>query len=538
MRPRLSKIGVPYTELWAATVDADADREDYAATFDAAADDENVELAIELGGLLTGKTPLTVCLDDVELNDPQFEAPDRPGAPGVPVRVNQVGYLPGFAKIATVATKATAPVDWQLVDRRGKVRASGKTPPFGEDRSSGERVQQIDFSSVTAPGKGCKLRVGKDESLPFEIGDDVYQRLKYDALSFFYLQRSGVPIKMPYAGTTAYARPPGHLGDKSVPCAPEAGCTTAWTSAAAGTTPATTASTWSTVASASGRCRTSTRRWRAFGTTAGDFGDGKMNIPEGSNGIPDLLDEARFNLEFMLRMQVPAGKPHAGMAHHKIHGESWTDPDHADKDDMKRFLRPVSTAATLDLAATAAQAARLWKKLDPAFAARCLAAAEMAFAAAPEDPMICRRAERSRAAAPTATATLDDEFYWAATELFITTGKPAYKDDLDRSRFHAPKARRRDGGRRARLGSRGPAGEAEPGRRAQRAGRGGASPSCARRSSQPPIASSAPSKSAATACRWRRRPYIWGSNGGVMNAALVLGTAYDLHPGREVRQRA
>ena len=260
VRPRLSKISVPYTELWGATVDADATAKTYAATFDGAADDDNVELAIELGGPLTGKTPLTVCLDDVELNDPQFEAPIAQARPASPVRVNQVGYLPGFAKIATVATKSAAPVEWQLVDKGGKVRASGKTRPFGEDKSSGETVQQIDFSSVTAPGKGLKLKVGKDESLPFEIGNDVYKRLKHDALAFFYLQRSGVPIKMPYAGSKAYERPPGHPGDKRFPARRKRSATTASTSAAAGMTPATTASTWSTAASASGRCRTSTRR--------------------------------------------------------------------------------------------------------------------------------------------------------------------------------------------------------------------------------------------------------------------------------------
>jgi endoglucanase len=177
VRPRLSKISVPYTELWAATVDADPTAKTYTAAYDGTVDDDSIELAIELGGPLTGKTPLTVCIDDVELNDPQFEAPIAQARPASAVRTNQVGYLPGFAKIATVATKATAPVEWQLVDKSGKVRASGKTRPFGDDKSSGEQVQQIDFSSFNAAGKGYKLKVGKDESLPFDIGADVYKRL-------------------------------------------------------------------------------------------------------------------------------------------------------------------------------------------------------------------------------------------------------------------------------------------------------------------------------------------------------------------------
>src|SRR5262249_60405037 len=132
-----------YTGRGAGTGAADGTAKTYSATYAATADDDSVELAIELGGSLTGKAPLTVCLDDVELNDPQFEAPVAQARPASAVRVNQVGYLPGFAKIATVATKTAGPVEWQLLDKGGKVRASGKTRPFGADKSSGEQVQQI-----------------------------------------------------------------------------------------------------------------------------------------------------------------------------------------------------------------------------------------------------------------------------------------------------------------------------------------------------------------------------------------------------------
>ena len=91
LRPRISKISAPYTELWGATVDADPTVKTYAASFDGMADDDNVELAIEFGGPLTGKGPLTVCIDDVELNDPQFEEPIAQARPASTVRVNQVG---------------------------------------------------------------------------------------------------------------------------------------------------------------------------------------------------------------------------------------------------------------------------------------------------------------------------------------------------------------------------------------------------------------------------------------------------------------
>ena len=295
--------------------------------------------------------PLTVCLDDVELNDPQAELPvERLHPRAIPkVRVNQVGYLPGLPKVATVATDADAPLDWQLVDAHGRVRASGKTRPFGDDRSSGERVQQIDFSSVTETGEGWKLRVGGEESVPFAIGADVYRRLKYDALAFFYLQRSGIPIKMPYAGSPAFERAAGHVGDKSVACAPESHCSYSLDASGgwydAGDHGKYVVNGGFSVWLLQNQYETLSR----FGTTAAAFGDGKMKIPESKNGRPDLLDEARWGLELFLRLQVPAGQPMAGMVHQKVHGDKWSNiPTSPAHDDIKRYVRPVSTAATLE----------------------------------------------------------------------------------------------------------------------------------------------------------------------------------------------
>jgi endoglucanase len=530
LRPRLSKISVPYTELWGATIAADATPKTYAATFDGTVDDDSVELAIEFGGTLTGKAPLTVCLDDVELNDPQFETPNAQARPASTVRVNQVGYLPGFAKIATVATRSTAPVEWQLIDKGGKVRASGKTRPFGEDKSSGEQVQQIDFSSVTASGKGLKLRVGpeKAESLPFDIGPDVYRRLKHDALAFFYLQRSGVPIKMPYAGSKAYERPAGHPGDKSVPCSPAAKCdysldvSGGWYDA--GDHGKYLVNGGFTIWALHNELEMLTK----FGSTSGDFGDGKLSIPEGKNSKPDLLDEARFGLEALLKMQVPAGKPMAGMVHQKMHGEKWSAiPTAPDKDDIKRFLRPVSTAATLNLAGAAAQAARLWKTLDPAFSARCLTAAETAYAAAQKNPKVSAE-PKVEGGGIYGDGDTADEFYWAATELYITTGKPNYKDDLLKSRFHAPKAGVESAA--GELGWDHLAPAAKMSLLAAPNGLGDAAIAALRAQ----LVAAADRFVGFIAKRGYRVPmasdatYIWGSNGAVMNAAVVLGAAYDL----------
>jgi endoglucanase len=530
LRARLSRINAPYAELWAATADVGVEARPFVATFDGAADEENVELAIELGGPLAGATPLTVCLDDVELNDPEAEIPLEKLHPrAIPrVRVNQVGYLPDLPKIATVVTVSDAPLAWQLVDASGKLRAGGQTRPFGEDRSSGERVQQIDFSSVKTPGEGLKLRVGADESVPFGIGPDVYRRLKYDALAFFYLQRSGIPIKMPYAGSKAYERAAGHPGDKKVGCPTDAPCS--YTLDASGG--------WYDAGDhgkyvvnggfAVWMLQNEYETLARFGSSAGSFGDGKMNIPESKNGRPDLLDEARFGLDLFLRLQVPAGQPLAGMVHHKIHGEKWSAiPTSPATDDIKRFLRPPTTAATLNLAAMAAQAARLWRTLDPAFSARCLTAAETAYAAAKKNPHLSVGRDTPGGGAY-GDGDLDDEWYWAAAELYITTGKPSYQDDLTASRYHAPKA-----SAALMLGNIGWDHVATLGKMSLLTAPSGLGQGALAEQRQE-ILAAADRLLGIIPKRGYRVPmvsetgYVWGSNGGVMNTAVLFGFAYEL----------
>ncbi|WP_305858984.1 glycoside hydrolase family 9 protein, partial [Klebsiella pneumoniae] len=125
-------------------------------------------------------------------------------------------------------------------------------------------------------------------------------------------------------------------------------------------------------------------------------------IPEAGNGVNDLLDEARYEIEFLLKMQIPdgvklrvpvgaqtPGQPltlteidAGGMAHHKVHDARWTGIPLAPADDHEtRLLYPPSTGATLNLAAVGAQCARIWREIDPAFARQCLAASQRAFRA-------------------------------------------------------------------------------------------------------------------------------------------------------------
>jgi endoglucanase len=390
--------------------------------------------------------PWTVSFDDIYLTDPQYTEPAAPTPdPNNAIRVNQVGYFPNMEKKATVVSSSTTPIDWKLLDSSKNVVASGKTTVFGADKASGDNVHEIDFSSYNTVGTGYTITTSSGDtntlvSMPFAIGNNLYTTMKDDSLKYFYLNRSGMAITMPYAGRTDLTRAAGHPSDVM----------------------SNAADTWYTKQYNPNYTLDLTGGWYDAGdhgkyvvnggistwtmmneyerallrgdATVAPYKDGGMNIPESGNGYPDMLDESRYNLACLLKMQVPAGNALAGMVHHKAHDERWTALGiRPDQDPMKRYLQPPSTAATLNLAAIAAQGSRLWQKYDSTFATKCLTAAETAWDAAVLHPDIFAPLNSSVGGGAYGDNYVKDDFYWAACELYATTGKAKYLDYIKAS---------------------------------------------------------------------------------------------------------
>ncbi|MFJ8934605.1 glycoside hydrolase family 9 protein [Streptomyces sp. NPDC102365] len=363
-----------------------------------------------------------------------------PAAATTPVRVNQAGYLPDGPKRATVVTAASEPLTWQLRSASGSVVASGRTVVHGMDAASGEATQLADFSAFRKTGAGFVLVVDGWSSAPFDIRANLYDTLRSDSLAFFYHQRSGTPIEASLVGPS-YARPAGHLGvapnqgDTSVPC--QAGVCDYTQDVRGGWYDAGDhgkyvvnggISVWLLVDSFA-------RAERAG--TASALGDSTQRIPERGNGVPDVLDEARWELDFLMRMQVPEVKPYAGMAFHKIHDAAWTGiPTRPDLDPQPRELHRPSTAATLNLAATAAQCARVFRPYDSAYAKRCLSVARTAWTAAKANPALYAPDSDSTGGGPYNDTQVTDDFYWAAAELYAATGERGYRDAVTSSPWH------------------------------------------------------------------------------------------------------
>ena len=438
VRANVQLGAAPYTSFLSRDVALTSTAQHFEYTFTASADTTAGQVAFQVGG---SAAAYTLCLDNVSLIGGEAEPPYIPDT-GPRVRVNQVGYLPAGPKNATVVTEATEALDWQLKNADGDVVADGTSTPRGVDAASGQNVHTITFTSYKTAGTGYTLVADGQTSHPFDISGTVYRQLRSDALQFFYIQRSGIEIDGDLVGDE-YARPAGHLGvapnrgDTDVPCRANAcdyrlDVRGGWYDAGDhGKYVVNGGIAVQQLMSSFERTKTAVTADHGAG-----LADSTLRVPERGNKVPDILDESRWELEFLMRMQVPAGKPFAGMAHHKMHDANWTGiPMQPEDDPEVRELHPVSTAATLNLAATAAQCARLFAPYDAAFSTRCLTVARTAYAAAKANPAKLAQ-DLGGGGGGYGDGDVSDEFYWAAAELYLSTAEQAYLNDLTASPHH------------------------------------------------------------------------------------------------------
>jgi endoglucanase len=417
-------------------------------TFEAERDANVCEFSFQIGGKdVQAGTVWT--FDDISFSDPEVTTPTPPPAPTPPgILLNQLGYYPGTAKEATLVSDSTSPVKWELKDSSGTVVKTGTTQPNGNDEDSGDSVHLIDFSDYRTEGKGYTLVAGSDESHPFDITPDIYSNMMYDSLKYFYHSRSGVPIEPKYTvpkvgeNNLKWARPAGHNPDRA---STETSNYGSWAYTHNHTLDIT--GGWYDAGDfgkyvVNGGISVWTmqnqyeRTLNMSGSSSAPYADGTMNIPESGNKFPDILDEARIHMEVMLKMQIPSGMPLAGMVHHKGHDEIWGILSLAPhEDETLRVLKPPTTAATLNLAATAAQSYRLWKDLDPTYAKKCIDAAEIAWDAAVANPDRFAPSDQSIGGCSYSEEYEDDDFYWAACELYAATGDSKYYDYIRSSEY-------------------------------------------------------------------------------------------------------
>lgn len=295
---------------------------------------------------------------------PQLDGVTVKGLPPITSRihVDQFGYLPQEDKFAVVSDpvkgynanhRYTPGRTLQVIDRKtGKALYTALVLPWKNgavDENSGDKGWWFDFTSVWKPGQYYVFDPGTGKrSAIFEIKGDVFAPILRAACRMFYYQRENEDLPAPYAENP-------------------------WTEKAAYKQD--THTRYVNAKNDAGTDRDMSGGWMdagdenkyppfnvevihpllyAYRGNPKAFGD-KNGIPESGNGIPDILDEVKVQLEWLVKMQFPDGGVPVKMGVIDYNGK------YPISDDLRpRYYGPKDTGAAIATAGFYAHAARVY----------------------------------------------------------------------------------------------------------------------------------------------------------------------------------
>ncbi|NQT27363.1 glycoside hydrolase family 9 protein [candidate division KSB1 bacterium] len=348
------------------------------------------------------------------------------------IRINQVGFYPNGPKLAIVVEPSAEQFHVTSPDLQDTV-FTGNLSSTRYWEYSAENVKQADFTELKNIGTFVVLVPGLGYSAPFDIKPRVHQEVARAATKAFYFQRMSIELTEEFAGQ--WQRPMGHPDNEVL----------VHSSAASVERP-------------EGTVLSSPRGWY----DAGDYNKYIINsgisvytllsiyehfpeycmeldthIPESSNTIPDVLDESLWNIRWMLSMQ----DPNDGGVYHKCTHANFSGAVMPHQATSPRYVVQKSSTAALNFASVMAQTSRIFREFEtelPGFADSCLTAAVDAWNWARKNPDVYyRQNDNNQTYLPQITtgeygdSNDDDEFKWAAAELFITTLEDSFITAVD-----------------------------------------------------------------------------------------------------------
>mgnify|MGYP006293152681 CR=1 FL=1 len=356
--------------------------------------------------------------------------------------VDQFGYLPDAPKKAVIrnpregfdANESFSPgANYQLIDADSGESVFSGTPQMwnggNTDPSSGDRVWWFDFSEISTTGSYYVLDVDNNvRSFEFRISPAVYNEVLKQAVRTFFYQRSGFAKEKPYA-ETGWTDDASHLGalqdtearlfSEPNNAATERDVSGGWYDA--GDYNKYTSWTANYIIEMMFAYQENPEVW------TDDF-----NIPESGNGTPDLLDEARWGLDHLLRMQNEDGSVLS------VVGASHASPPSAATG--QTLYGPANTSATLTTAAAFAISSTIFESLgDTEYATQLKEKAIAAWNWAVANPnVIFKNNDAAYNSQGLAAGQQEVDDYgrltkklMAACFLFELTGDPVYQDYFD-----------------------------------------------------------------------------------------------------------
>ena len=318
-------------------------------------------------------------------------------------RINQEGYAAGLP--VCVAMLSTDKITLQ--DDAGNVLRTFRAETPDVDPASGDRVRTLDLGVLET---GTYTLESAGERRAFSVRRGAWNSVTNALIKGLYYQRCGCALEEKYAGT--------------------------WTHAACHTA---TAADWED--------RTVLRKVPGGWHDAGDYGkyvgpgavtaahlmyawklfpqgcSDPLNIPETGNGLPDILNETKYELDWILQMQRSDGA-----FHHKLTKMRFAPFIMPEDDKEPEYIMPVSHCATADACACLALASRIFRPFSEAYANRMLLAAGRAWAWLQDHPdYIPYKNPEGVFTGWYGDRSDEDERFWASCELYAATGEEAYK---------------------------------------------------------------------------------------------------------------
>jgi endoglucanase len=358
--------------------------------------------------------------------------------------VDQFGYLPQGKKIAVIRDpvegydrkESFVPGgEYALINAVTKKVVLKKNPDkwlYGNtDLSSGDKAWWFDFSSVTTPGSYFIAdTVNKVRSYEFNISKDVYnEAFKHTVRTFFY-QRAGFEKEEKYAGK-GWSDKASHIGplqdkqcrvynDKNNP-ATERDVSGGWYDAGD-----------------YNKYTSWTANYIVYMMIAflerKEVWTDDFNIPESGNGFPDLLDEAKWGTDHLLRLQNEDGSMIS------IVGESDGSPP--SKAEGQSLYGTPNTSSALNSAGAFALASTVYGMMGKKeYSEKLKQAAVKAWNWAAANPnVIFRNNEAASGTAGLGAGQQEEDEYYrtmnkikAAVFLFEVTGDLKYRDYFDQN---------------------------------------------------------------------------------------------------------
>ncbi len=346
------------------------------------------------------------------------------------IRLNQIGFYPNAQKLAVVADVNATEFFVTSADQSKKFY-SGKLSEPKQSTYSPKKTKVADFSAFNTQGKYVLVVPGVGTSYEFEIRNGVHDAIAKASLKAFYFQRFSIPLTEKYAGRWKRAAGPDHRkvlihASAATPTRKEGdiiSCPRGWIDAG----------DYNKYAVNSG-ISTATLL-SAYEDFPQYYTMLKTNIPESGNNVPDILDEALWNIRWMLTMQDPDD----GGIYHKCTNAEFGKMVLPEKDTAARYVIMKTTAAALNFAAVTAQASRIFRHRNEflGLADSCAHAADRAWQWAKQNPGVLYQQEKMNQRFDPDIKTgaygdndVSDEFIWAACELYITTGKKEYLNGI------------------------------------------------------------------------------------------------------------